>query len=112
MNVSQVACYDLIKNYLIHEHSSIFKDGFKTHLSASLISGLVANTVSNPVDVVKTRIMTEGNANTSTGKMFVKVFKQEGSRAFMKGWSASYIRLGPHTTLMFLFFEQIKKSFG
>jgi hypothetical protein len=35
--------------------------------------------------------------------------RQEGAAALFKGWFASFIRLGPHFTLTFVFFEQFKR---
>ena len=34
------------------------------------------------------------------------IFAREGARGFFKGWTANYARLGPQTTLMFVFMEK------
>ncbi len=38
----------------------------------------------------------------------VKTVKAEGVGALYKGFSAHYLRIGPHTILTFVFFEQMK----
>ena len=38
-----------------------------------------------------------------------KIAKAEGFMGFYKGWSAHYMRLGPHTVFTFMFLEQAKK---
>lgn len=40
------------------------------------------------------------------------VFARDGAIGFMKGWSASYARLGPHTVIMFLTAERLRAYAG
>ena len=40
------------------------------------------------------------------------VLRADGAAGFMKGWSASYSRLGPHTCIMFLSAEYLRKYAG
>ncbi|KAJ3092301.1 Mitochondrial dicarboxylate transporter [Quaeritorhiza haematococci] len=108
MTASQVTSYDQIKQGLLS--TPYFKDNIVTHFSSSLLAGLIATTVTSPIDVIKTRIMTaKGVAYKSSADAAVKIFKAEGFSAFFKGWIPSYSRLGPHTMLTFIFYEQIKK---
>lgn len=37
-----------------------------------------------------------------------KTLAAEGWRGFMKGWTAQYVRLGPHTVLTFVVLEQVR----
>ncbi|CAF0942751.1 unnamed protein product [Rotaria sordida] len=43
---------------------------------------------------------------------FSSSFPAVGPSAFFKGFVPTFIRLGPHTILMFIFLEQLKKHFG
>ena len=57
------------------------------------------------------------NAGSSTvrvnaGQMFMHILKTEGPAAFLKGWTASYARIGPQTTLTMIFSEQIRLAAG
>lgn len=40
------------------------------------------------------------------------VLRRDGPGGFMRGWSASYARLGPHTVIMFLAAEKLRKLAG
>jgi solute carrier family 25 uncoupling protein 8/9 len=98
---------------------------FETHLATSMVTGLVATTATNPVDVIKTRIYSgtkgkkAGNANArgpSSSSSFLRhvylILTQEGARGFFKGWSASYLRIGPQTCITFLIYEQMRRIVG
>ena len=58
MNVmaSQLATYDQAKEAILARRGP-GADGLATHVAASFTAGLLAAAVSNPVDVVKTRMM-------------------------------------------------------
>lgn len=68
-----------------------------THLVAAVISGLVTTAASSPIDVIKTRVMTE----ISRGAMFngpvdciVKSVKAEGVAVLYRGFMPNYMRIG------------------
>ncbi|KAF1780455.1 Mitochondrial carrier domain [Phytophthora cactorum] len=92
-----------------------FEDGVQVHLGSSILTGLVVTTAMNPMDVVSTRIYSQKVVN-GKGKLYsgvmdciMKTMKSEGIRGFYKGWTAHYMRLGPHTIFTFLFWEEAKK---
>ena len=86
------------------------RESFAVHFLASITSGLVSTTVTNPIDVVKTYMFM--NRSLSVVDCMRNIFHHEGPRAFFKGWMASYIRLGPQTTLIFLTSEWIRQWFN
>jgi dicarboxylate transporter 10 len=51
------------------------------------------------------------NAHQSIVSLVTEITKQEGIRWMFKGWVPSFIRVGPHTILTFLFLEQHKKMY-
>lgn len=102
MTAAQLASYDVFKSYLTTRLE--MADGITTHVAASLAAGLVATTVCSPVDVVKTRIMTD--KSISTTECLRRAFRQEGFYWMFKGWLPSFIRLGPQTMLSLVFLEQ------
>ncbi|KXS17542.1 mitochondrial dicarboxylate carrier-like protein [Gonapodya prolifera JEL478] len=108
MTSSQLVSYDVVKAQMLA--SGWFQDNVLTHFGASLLAGLIATTATSPVDVVKTRIMYSPVKGEYKGMIdaFVKIGTKEGPGAFFKGWLSAFIRLGPHTILTFVFFEQIK----
>jgi len=105
MTAGQIASYDQAKQMMIQ--SGFFNDNVGTHFGASLFASIVAATVTSPVDVVKTRIMSAKNLYSGTWDCFVKTFKHEGIGAFYKGYIPYTLRLGPHTILTFIFVEQL-----
>jgi len=68
----------------------------------------------NPFDVVSTRLYQSGGRATSyAGPLDCarQTLRAEGWRAFFKGWTAQYLRLGPHTVLTFVALEAFKPAF-
>eukprot|EP01119_Soliformovum_irregulare_P004145 TRINITY_DN15159_c0_g1_i1.p1 TRINITY_DN15159_c0_g1~~TRINITY_DN15159_c0_g1_i1.p1 ORF type:complete len:305 (+),score=66.56 TRINITY_DN15159_c0_g1_i1:92-916(+) len=109
MTAGQLASYDVAKEVLLN---SGMKDGRACHFSASLMAGFVATTITSPVDVVKTRVMNQKdhqykNAIDCAGK----ILRSEGPFAFYKGFIPYFLRLGPHTIITFLIFEELAKVF-
>jgi hypothetical protein len=85
-------------------------DGVKTHFAAALIASVLTATAVNPVDVVKTRVMNDpGSSRSETVQHVVSIYRQYGVGGYMKGWTASYLRIGPHTIISFLLIEQVRK---
>lgn len=108
MTASQLASYDLIKQFLIN--SMGMADNITTHFVGSLSAGFVATTVCSPVDVIKTRIMS-GAGKQSVMQILKTATQKEGYLWMFRGWVPSFIRLGPHTIFTMIFFEQHKKLY-
>lgn len=108
MTASQLATYDSFKNVIL-EYTPL-KDGMSTYFAASFMSGFVATTVCSPVDVIKTRVMSSHESKALV-HLLSDVYKLEGVGWMFRGWTPSFIRLGPHTIATFLFLEQHKKMY-
>ncbi|KAI9697190.1 MAG: Mitochondrial dicarboxylate transporter [Candelina mexicana] len=108
MTASQLSSYDIFKTLLLS--NTQLQDNLTTHFSASFLAGFVATTVCSPVDVIKTRVM---SAKESKGlaRLLADIYGREGVGWMFKGWVPSFIRLGPHTIVTFLFLEQHKKVY-
>ncbi|KAI4657853.1 uncharacterized protein J4E78_006242 [Alternaria triticimaculans] len=108
MTVGQLATYDGFKRVLLNY--TPLQDNLATHFSASFLAGFVATTICSPVDVIKTKVM---SSSESVGlvKTVTDTMRAEGFRWMFKGWVPSFIRVGPHTVLTFLFLEQHKKVY-
>lgn len=109
---TQLATYTQAKTFVL---AAGIEDGVMVHLGSSVLTGLVVTTAMNPMDVVSTRLYSQKVVN-GKGKLYSgvldcisKTMKSEGFRGFYKGWSAHYMRLGPHTVFTFLFWEEAKK---
>ena len=108
----QLGTYDVFKNNLLVQRLSFDKDKTSTHLTASLLASLVATTICNPADVIKTRMMNERSLGHGFFGSCSSLLVKEGAMAFMKGWMASYSRIGPHTVISFILVEKIRKLIG
>ena len=108
LTASQCAVYDESKRMITH-HIQV-EEGVKLHVSASLLSGLITTTITNPLDVIKTRMFVDGSK--SIVNCIRDVYGTHGLRGFMIGWNASYIRLGPQTMLIFVMAEWLRNMVG
>ena len=57
MNATKLATYDHIKHSLINY--KILEDGYPCHFVSSVCAGVCIAIVTSPVDVVKTRLMSQ-----------------------------------------------------
>lgn len=113
VTASQLASYDQIKETILDK--GVMKDGLGTHVTASFAAGFVASVVTNPIDVIKTRVM---NMKVETGKAppyagatdcALKTIKTEGVMALYKGFIPTISRQGPFTIVLFVTLEQVRK---
>lgn len=110
LTAAQCATYDEVKKTV--KSTTGWTDGLPLHLTSSMIAGLVTTTITNPIDVVKTRMFVGGKVAGGPMECAMHVLKTDGLVGFMKGWSASYARLGPHTVIMFLTAERLRAYAG
>ena len=108
MTASQLASYDGIKQALL-VHTRL-KDNLTTHFCSSIAAGLIATTICSPADVVKTRVMS-AKEKQSLPALLANIYQREGVAWMFKGWLPSFVRLGPHTVVTFLFLEQHKRIY-
>ncbi|KAJ3575902.1 hypothetical protein NP233_g780 [Leucocoprinus birnbaumii] len=115
MNASQVCSYDFFKGKLLHRTLPLFdyklKDNLLTHFLASGLAGTVATTVCSPADVLRSRVMAS-SSKTSVSQVLIQSFREEGVTFLFKGWTPAFMRLGPNTVLLFVFFEQLKRAWN
>ncbi|XP_013780169.1 mitochondrial dicarboxylate carrier-like [Limulus polyphemus] len=110
ITVGQLSVYDQIKQTLLE--TNYFVDNLVTHFTSSLITGAVATTVTQPLDVLKTITMNAKPGEYKNLFHLIRVTAKLGPLGFFKGFVPAFVRLGPHTVLTFVFFEQLRKRFG
>ncbi|KAF1985963.1 mitochondrial carrier [Aulographum hederae CBS 113979] len=109
MNVSQIATYAAAKTQMLSMPGLGLKDDMTTHAMSSLIAGTVTTAVCAPADVVKSRLQSAAKSQQQTFvKIILEPLRKEGPLFLMKGFSAAWIRLTPHTMLTFMFMEQLR----
>lgn len=107
VNVSEIVCYDIIKDTILHYH--LINDGIPLHLASAMVAGFCTTVVASPVDVVKTRYM-----NSTKGQYkgaidcAIRMFMQEGGKSFYKGFIPSFCRLLSWNIVMWVTYEQMK----
>lgn len=110
LNMAQLTTYSQAKEELLK--LSAFDDNIITHLSASMISGLVATAVSTPFDVAKTRIQQDSLGEfKGMGDCLLQTCRKEGVLSMWKGFVPAYFRLAPQTVLVFVFLEQLTQGY-
>ncbi|XP_010272932.1 PREDICTED: mitochondrial uncoupling protein 5-like [Nelumbo nucifera] len=113
VTASQLASYDQIKESILGH--GLMRDGLGTHVTASFAAGFVASVASNPVDVIKTRVMNmkveAGVAPPYSGALdcALKTVRAEGPMALYKGFIPTISRQGPFTVVLFVTLEQVRK---
>jgi solute carrier family 25 protein 14/30 len=95
------------------------------HFAASMVAGVAAAVVTSPVDSVKSRLMVQrsrlrggigggGGGEAYRGMLHCasETVRKEGWLGLYKGFNAQWLRIGPHTTLTFLAYEQLRRAIG
>ena len=110
---AQLGSYDVIKNDVLVREFKFDGEAGGTHLCASVIASLLTTTATNPADVVKTRVTTD--LHGAVGGPYahsLHVMRTDGAMGFMRGWTASYLRIGPHTVLSLVLIEKVRQAIG
>lgn len=110
MTIGQIAFYDQVKTMLLS--TGHFKDDPRLHFLSSLAAGAIATTLTQPLDVIKTRSMNAKPGEFSSLFAIVSHTAKLGPMGFFKGFVPAFVRLGPHTILTFILLEQMRLKFG
>lgn len=109
MTSSQLASYDTFKGLLMRLTKST-GDHPALQVAASLLASLVATTLCSPMDVIKTRLM-ESSGKASTLSVIKDLTRTEGPKWLFRGWTPSFVRLGPQTIATLVLLEQHKRVY-
>jgi len=110
MTIGQIAFYDQIKSLLLK--TSYFNDNLMTHFTASLMAGMIATTLTQPIDVLKTLTMSAKPGEFTGMKDIIRRAAKHGPLGFFKGYVPAFLRVGPITVLTFVILEQLRLHFG
>lgn len=114
ITASQLAVYDQVKEELLL--SRLFCEGPGLHVASSIIAACVASVTSNPVDLLKTRLMNMKPDSTGMlpyrglGDCLVSTVQNEGVLALWKGLGPTVARQAPLNIIRFMAVEQIKTA--
>jgi solute carrier family 25 (mitochondrial oxoglutarate transporter), member 11 len=115
VTAAQLATYDQAKESIVGWRGGEGADSLGTHVASSFTAGIVAAAASNPVDVVKTRVMNmkkgaDGSVPYAGAvDCAMKTVRAEGPMALYKGFVPTVCRQGPFTVVLFVTLEQVRK---
>ena len=105
---AQMPAYELSKGVLVSRAG--MREGLPLHFVCSMIAGFAATAVCSPMDFAKTRVMQGGCG--SVLQELADAVRREGALAPYKGFTANWLRIGPHTVVCFLAYEKLRAAFG
>ncbi|KAJ1913192.1 hypothetical protein H4219_005312 [Mycoemilia scoparia] len=79
-------------------------------LSSGMVSGITASYITQPFDMVKTRIQIQPNLYSGMFNSFVRIFKEEGIQGFFRGISLRVLRKGIQAGISFTLYEWVLRS--
>eukprot|EP00283_Hemiselmis_rufescens_P011229 CAMPEP_0173435984 /NCGR_PEP_ID=MMETSP1357-20121228/15697_1 /TAXON_ID=77926 /ORGANISM="Hemiselmis rufescens, Strain PCC563" /LENGTH=309 /DNA_ID=CAMNT_0014401029 /DNA_START=46 /DNA_END=975 /DNA_ORIENTATION=- len=118
LSASVLACYSEAKIELYKAFPSVFKDkeGIPLMFTSTMFASLVANVVSNPFDVVKSRIQNMPTVQagqkpmySGMGDCFMKSVKGEGPMVLYRGFTPAFVKLAPYTCISLILVDKMTK---
>ncbi|CAB3239185.1 unnamed protein product [Arctia plantaginis] len=113
-SASQILSFTYAKQWLLEKNWFVNSPLMLSFFGANL-GGVVMTFCLNPFDVIATRLSNQPVDAQNRGKLyhgmldcFVKMLRQEGAKSFYKGVQANYLRLGPHTVMLLVCWDQLK----
>ncbi|KAL4125258.1 hypothetical protein PRIC2_008843 [Phytophthora ramorum] len=115
VNAAELGTYDHSKELLIS--SGLLKEGVLAHTGASCVAGFAGAASSNPIDVVKTRLMSQPTDASGKGLHYKgmvdcvrKTFQEGGAGAFYKGFIPNWMRKAPWCVVFFVTYEKYRAA--
>ncbi|XP_055385825.1 mitochondrial uncoupling protein Bmcp [Condylostylus longicornis] len=118
----ELPVYDFCKHYLM----STFGDKVVNHFISSFVASLGSAIASNPIDVIRTRLMNQKNfgvnlnspSHTASKRVysgsldcFFHTTRTEGFLALYKGFVPTWFRMGPWNIIFFITYERLKQFY-
>jgi solute carrier family 25 protein 34/35 len=107
-------CKEFMRKYDILTNSPLLMT-----FTASMVGGVAISLMMTPFDLVSTRLYNQGVDQFGKGLLYngytdcvLKIWKTEGFLGFYKGLGPSYFRLGPHTVLCLVFWDEFKELYS
>ena len=109
LTATQIPSYDHSKHTILN--AGLLKEGGLLHFSCSMFAGFCTAVVTSPIDVIKTRMMTDSQIR-SVPSALKSIVATEGARGLYKGFIPNFLRIGPHTMCTLMIFEQLREIAG
>nr|CAD7261717.1 unnamed protein product [Timema shepardi] len=110
--VTQFVTFEMLTHEAWNLAPSFHSDHYRplVHFVCGAAAGSLATLVSFPTDVVRTRLVAQGEPKVYTGIIhsFKMILKEEGIGAFFKGLSPTLLQIAPHAGAQFAFYNLFK----
>ncbi|CAD6241388.1 GSCOCG00002714001-RA-CDS [Cotesia congregata] len=83
-----------------------------THFACGIVAGILASAITQPVDVIKTKMQLYPDKFNNTKSVFIFVYNKYGYRGFFKGMIPRMLRRTLMTTMAWTVYEQITTNLG
>lgn len=106
--ITYFVVYEKLKEQWINANrESISSWGY---MSCSCIAAILGGIVSNPFDVVKTRVQVDSSRHALS--VITKMYQENGLRSFSRGMGARVLWIVPSMTISITLYEMLKDSFS
>ncbi|XP_018565587.1 solute carrier family 25 member 35-like [Anoplophora glabripennis] len=113
-SISQLSSFEYAKQFL-YTYEYFTDKPLLTSFLGSMVGGVAISVVMTPFDLILTRLYNQPTDASGKGKLYhsymdcvAKIYKAEGLSAFYKGVGPMYLRLGPHTVLCLVFWDELQ----
>ena len=104
-NIGQLLTYDKAREFS-GKQLHLSTDSAVVHFTASMVAGFASTMSSAPAENVKSWMQVRPDLN------FVQscrhIFANGGVAGFWRGWVPLYVKLAPHTMIIFMTMEQLR----
>lgn len=111
MGACQMGVYSQTKQMLLSQYPNIDSNGIPLMFASALSASFVANSVTMPLDVVKSRIQNMPSSSTPLYSGMVdcvtKSVRSEGVFVLWKGFTPAFLKLAPYTVISLTLLEKI-----
>ncbi|XP_014348912.1 solute carrier family 25 member 34 isoform X2 [Latimeria chalumnae] len=114
-SAAQLATFACAKEW-VNDQKWFVQDSWLVALTGGMISSIAVSVAMTPFDVISTRLYNQPVDELGRGKTYrgfvdclLKIWKKEGFLGLYKGIGPAYVRLGPHTILSLLFWDELRK---
>lgn len=111
---AQLATFEPTKEFMRRNNLN-FESTTLTSFVAASIAGTAMSIAITPPDIILTRLYNQPLDDAGRGKYyngvadcFLKTIKVEGLAGLYKGFWPNYLRMGPHSTLVLLLYDEAK----
>lgn len=94
------------------QHRLGMHDSVPLHFFSSLVTSVISSTLTHPLDVIKTLMMSGRPGQYETFSQAAQHMMRFGYIGPFRGLLPTMVRKGPATVMVFVMYEQLRLNFG